>query len=157
MNTTEEQIFLASSASTRTSLEAIRKKYAGLTQKREKILARVPNSNDWAAFNKDAIAIKDIAYLAAKTGDELALLRGKTKDIVFHGVQYHCNIDGELLDLLKTKKLRLIAHTHPDYGEIYPSNDDRDFLKYIGQKTSKIISSITGIEQTFSANPFDDI
>lgn len=148
---------LSSSASTRISLEAIRNKHAGLTKKRERILAQVPNSNDWAIFNKDAIGIKDIAYLAAKTGDEFALLRGKTQDIIFHGVQYHCHIDGELLDLLKTKKLRLIAHTHPDYGEICPSNDDRIFLKYIGQKTSKIISSITGIEQTFSANPFDDI
>lgn len=148
---------LSSSASTRKSLEAIRNKHAGLTKKRERILAQVPNSNDWAIFNKDAIEVKDLAYLAAKTGDEFALLRGKTKDIVFHGVQYHCHIEGELLDLLITKNLRLIAHTHPDYGEIYPSNDDRDFLKYIGQKTSKIISSITGIEQTFSANPFDDI
>lgn len=154
----EEQLTkLSSSASTRKSLEAIRNKHAGLTQKRESILAQVSNSNDWAIFNKNAIDIKDIAYLAAKTGDEFALLRGKTKDIIFHGVQYHCHIDGELLDLLKTKKLRLIAHTHPDYGEICPSNDDRNFLKYIGQKTSKIISSITGIEQTFSANPFDDI
>lgn len=154
----EEQLTkLSSSASTRKSLEAIRNKHAGLTQKRESILAQLSNSNDWAIFNKNAIDIKDIAYLAAKTGDEFALLRGKTKDIIFHGVQYHCHIDGELLDLLKTKKLRLIAHTHPDYGEICPSNDDRNFLKYIGQKTSKIISSITGIEQTFSANPFDDI
>lgn len=148
---------LSSSASTRKSLDAIRNKHAGLTQKRERILAQVPNSNNWAIFNKDAIEVKDLAYLAAKTGDEFALLRGKTKDIVFHGVQYHCHIEGELLDLLKTKNLRLIAHTHPDYGEIYPSNDDRDFLKYIGQKKSKIISSITGIEQTFSANTFDDI
>lgn len=32
-----------------------------------------------------------------------------------------------------------------------------DFLKYTGQKTSKIISSITGTEHTFSVNPFDDI
>ncbi|MBQ8634424.1 MAG: hypothetical protein IJ420_12560 [Lachnospiraceae bacterium] len=153
----EEQKKLSSSASTRISLEAIRNKHAGLTQKRERILTQVPNSNDWATFSKDAIEIKDLAYLAAKTGDEFALLRGKTKDIVFHGIQYHCHIEGELLALLKAKKLRLIAHTHPDYGEIYPSNDDRDFLKYIGQKTSKIISSITGIEQTFSANTFDDI
>ena len=153
----EEQKKLSSSASTRISLEAIRNKHAGLTQKRERILTQVPNSNDWATFHKDAIEIKDLAYLAAKTGDEFALLRGKTKDIVFHGIQYHCHIEGELLALLKAKKLRLIAHTHPDYGEIYPSNDDRDFLKYIGQKTSKIISSITGIEQTFSANTFDDI
>lgn len=153
----EEQKKLSSSTSTRISLEAIRNKHAGLTQKRERVLAQVPNSNDWAIFHKDAIDIKDLAYLAAKTGDEFALLRGKTKDIVFHGVPYHCHIEGELLDLLKTKNLRLIAHTHPDYGEICPSNDDRNFLKYIGQKTSKIISSITGIEQTFSANPFDDI
>lgn len=153
----EDRKKLSSSASTRTSLEAIRNKRAGLTQKRERILAQISNSNEWATFNRDAIDIKDLAYLAAKTGDEFALLRGKTKDIIFHGVQYHCHIDGELLDLLKTKKLRLIAHTHPDYGEICPSNDDRNFLKYIGQKTSKIISSIIGIEQTFSANPFDDI
>ena len=148
---------LSSSASTRKSLEALRNKHASLTQTRERILAQVPNSNDWATFHKDVIDIKDLAYLAAKTGDEFALLRGKTKDTVFHGIQYHCHIEGELLALLKAKKLRLIAHTHPDYGEIYPSNDDRDFLKYIGQKTSKIISSITGIEQTFSANTFDDI
>ena len=154
----EEQLTkLSSSASTRKSLEAICNKHAGLTKKREQILAKAPSSNDWATFNKDSIDIKDIAYLAAKTGDEFALLRGKTKDIVFHGVQYHCHIEGELLDLLKTKNLMLIAHTHPDYGEICPSNDDRNFLKYIGQKTSKIISSVTGIEQTFSANPFDDI
>lgn len=148
---------LSSSASTRTSLDAVRNNRAGLTQKRERILAQVPHSNDWASFKRDAISIKDLAYLAAKTGDEFALLRGKTNDIVFHGVKYHCHIEGTLLDLLKTKNLRLIAHTHPDYGEIYPSNDDRDFLKYIGQKTSKIISSVTGVEQIFSANPFDDI
>jgi len=153
----EEQKNLSSSASTRISLEAVRNKHAGLTQKRERILEQVPNSNDWAAFGRETIHNKDIAYLAAKTGDEFALLRGKTKDIVFHGVQYHCQIEGELLELLKTKKLKLIAHTHPDYGEICPSNDDRNFLKYIGQKTSKIISSITGLEQTFSANLFDDI
>lgn len=152
-----EQVILSSSASTRTSLEAIRSNRAGLTQKREGILARVPYSGDWAAFDKDSIAIIDIAYLAARTGDEFALLRGKTKDIVFHGIKHHCQFDGELLDLLKTKKLRLVAHTHPDYGEIFPSGDDRDFLKYIEQKTSIIISSITGIERTFSVNPFDDI
>ncbi|MBO5160513.1 MAG: hypothetical protein J6B94_13210 [Lachnospiraceae bacterium] len=153
----EKQKKLSSSASTQTSLEAIRNKRAGLTQKREKILSQAPNSGDWATFHKDTIDIKDLAYLAAKTGDEFALLRGKAKDIVFHGVPYHCHIEGELLELLKSKNLRLVAHTHPDYGEISPSNDDRDFLKYIGQKTSKIISSITGIEQTFSENLFDDI
>jgi len=69
-------------------------------------------------------------------------------------------IDGEfneeLLSLLKTKKLRLIAHTHPDYGFIEPSADDRDFLKYIEQRKSIIVSYITGYEMEFTSNIFDD-
>jgi len=99
----EEQKKFSLSAPTRTSLEAVRNKRAGLTQKRERILAQVPNSNDWATFNRDTIDIKDLAYLAAKTGHDFALLRGKNNDIVFHGVKYHCHIEGTLLDLLKTK------------------------------------------------------
>ena len=59
--------------------------------------------------------------------------------------------------LLKSKKLRLIAHTHPDYSSIEPSADDRDFLRYIGQKKSIIVSYITGYEMGFSANIFDDL
>lgn len=58
--------------------------------------------------------------------------------------------------MLKTKKLRLVAHTHPDYGFIEPSADDRDFLKYIEQRKSVIISYITGYEMEFTSNIFDD-
>lgn len=93
----------------------------------------------------------------AATRHEFALLRGKTKDIIVHGVERHCNFDEEMLDLLKTKKLRLVAHTHPDYGITVPSKDDREFLKYIGQQTSIVISYITGNEVQFSANAFDDL
>ena len=60
--------------------------------------------------------------------------------------------------IIKTKKkLRLIAHTHPDYDEIIPSKDDRLFLKQIGQDESIIISYITGKAQTFRANLFDNL
>ena len=62
----------------------------------------------------------------------------------------------ELLTLLKTKKLRLIAHTHPDFDSIKPSADDRDFLKYIEQSKSIIISYITGYTMEFTNNIFDD-
>lgn len=81
----------------------------------------------------------------------------KTKDIVFYGIERHCDFTEELLELLKTRKLRLIAHTHPDYGTIKPSQDDRLFLQYVGQKESIIISYITGVEQIFYANLFDEI
>lgn len=147
---------LSSSESTKVSLEAIRMGDAGLSERRRNILKRVPNSNDWSTFEKESISIKDIAYLSAATEHEFALLRGKTKDIVFHGVRRHCDFTDELLELLKTKKLRLIAHTHPDYGMIKPSQDDRLFLEYIGQKESVIISYITGMEQIFYANLFDE-
>ena len=147
---------LSSTASTKTSLEAIRNGEAGLTEKRKNMLARVPTPNDWATFEKDTISIKDIAYLSAATHHEFALLRGKTKDIIVHGVELHCYFDDELLWLLQAKKLRLIAHTHPDYGKITPSADDREFLKHINQKTSIIVSSITGIDYEYESNLFED-
>lgn len=120
------------------------------------MLARVPCSNDWATFEKGTISIKDIAYLSAATHHEFALLRGKTKDIIVHGVELHCYFDDELLWLLQAKKLRLIAHTHPDYSKVTPSADDREFLKHINQKTSIIVSSITGIDYEYESNLFED-
>ena len=152
----EENIILSSSASTKKSLEAIRNGDAGLNERRTSILSRVPNSNDWAAFECESIKVKDLAYLSAATHHEFALLRGKTKDIVFHGIERHCEFNEELLTLLKTKKLRLVAHTHPDYDSIEPSADDRYFLKCIEQKRSIIISYITGYEMEFTSNLFDD-
>ena len=114
----KQKVILSSSASTRKSLEAIRNGDAGLNERRTAILARVPNSNDWAAFEYESVKVKDLAYLSAATHHEFALLRGKTKDIVFHGIERHCEFNEELLTLLKTKKLRLVAHTHPDYDTI---------------------------------------
>lgn len=147
---------LSSSVSTQKSLEAIRNGDVGLNEHRKSILARIPYSNDWAAFKYESIKIKDLAYLSAATHHEFALLRGKTNDIVFHGIERHCEFNEELLTLLKTKKLRLVAHTHPDYNFIEPSADDRDFLKYIEQRKSIIISYITGYEMEFTCNIFDD-
>ena len=152
----ESLTILSSSASIQKSLEAIRNGDAGLNERRKSILARVPNSNDWAAFEYDSIKIKDLAYLSAATHHEFALLRGKTKDIVFHGIERHCKFGVELLTLLKSKKLRLIAHTHPDFCFIEPSADDRNFLKYIDQQKSIIISYITGYEMEFTSSIFDD-
>lgn len=156
MNNTQEEVILSSSSSTQTSLDAIRKGEAGLNERRKKLLERVPNSNDWAALKRDSVTIKDIAYLSAATHHEFALLRGKGKDIIFHGVELHCNFTEELLELLKAHKLMLIAHTHPDHGVVEPSPDDREFLRHIGQRDSIVISYITGVERKFSANVFEE-
>ena len=148
---------LASTASTNKSLEAIRNKEAGLNKRRVSMLSRVPETGDWAAYKRNSIKNKDIAYLSAYTGDEFALLRGKNSDILFHGDAQHCNFGDELIELLLNKRVRLVAHTHPDFEEIFPSTDDRDFLKRIEQKDSVIVSSITGREKRFSANPFENM
>ena len=129
------ETILSSSASMYKSLESIRKGVAGLNERRKSILARVPNPNDWATFEYESVKIKDIAYLSAATSHEFALLRGKAKDIVFHGVERHCKFTDELLVLLKSKRLRLVAHTHPDYGDIEPSAADREFLRYRVKKS----------------------
>ena len=103
------------------------------------------------------MTVKDVAYLSAATHDEFALLRGKTRDILFHGVECHCTFDIQLIALLKAHKLKLVAHTHPDWGIVTPSQDDREFLKYIGQNKSVIISYITGIEREFSKSLFENM
>lgn len=139
----------------KTSLKAVYDGEAGLNERRKQLLRRVPNSNDWAVFEVDSITIKDIAYLSAATHHEFALLRGKTKDILFHGTNYHCHIVGEMLKLLEQRKLRLVAHTHPDYGDVIPSKDDRLFLKQIRQNESTVISYITGKMQRFNSDMFE--
>lgn len=151
-----DSITLSSSASTQTSLDAIFNGKAGLSVHRKKLLERVPNSNDWVALPVGSLKAKDIAFLSAATHHEFAILRGKTNDILFHGTERHCFITGELFDLLRKNKLRLIAHSHSDRGHVVPSKDDRDFLKYIGQKSSTIISYVTGVEIEFSADIFDE-
>ncbi len=153
----QNDLLLASTESMKNSLEAIIKGQAGLSKRRKRLLSRVPNSGNWVVLREQSIAIKDIAYLSAATQHEFALLRGKRKDILFHGTTYHCEFDGELFDMLKARKLRLIAHTHPDRGIIAPSAADRNFLKIIGQKKSVIISYISGVEKEFTSNVFEEL
>ncbi len=150
---------LASEESTRISLECIRNHQAGLNQHRLSMLNRVPDRESWCSFKLNVVEYSDLAYLSAATGDEFALLRGKNEDILYHGTKYHCPLEKSdtLMGLLLTNKLSLEVHTHPDRGRIIPSADDRSFLRYIGQKSSKIISSYTGKIMVFHANLGEDI
>ena len=149
-------IKLASTASMRTSLEAIRNGDAGLNEKRKLMLQRVPDPGDWAAFRLNHICNKDLAYLSAATHNEFALIRGKDLDILFHGTLGECAIPEDIIAALKTGKYTLVCHSHPDYEMIIPSAEDRYFLKCIGQKESTIISYITGEEQRFSIDFYKD-
>lgn len=135
---------LASEESTRRSLESIREKRDGLNRHRQELLNRVPEQETWASFRLNAIEDKDLAYLSAETGDEFALLRGKNEDILYHGTHYHCHIEKSdtLMELLRSRKVRLETHTHPDYERISPSNDDRRFIASFGQKQVKLFQVI---------------
>ena len=153
----EENMKLASTESMRISLEAVRTGKAGLNRHRRTLLERVPKSVDWARFPRESITTKDIAYLSAATKHEFALLRGKKEDVLFHGVELECTFNDELMNLLKTHKFELVAHTHPDWVIITPSQNDRNFLRNINQEKSVIISYITGVELEFSSNVYEDI
>lgn len=146
---------LASARSMQISLEAIRLGEAGLTKRRLNLLNRVPNQGEYAAFQHNSITIEDIAYLSAQEGHEFALLRSKNNDILFHGTNTECQFTDDLETLLIQKKMELIAHSHPDRGRIIPSNDDRNFLRRIGQRKSTIISWYTGQQIDFYADEFE--
>lgn len=147
-------IKLSSAKSLRISLENVKYGTSGLNEHRNNLLNRVPETNDWAKFNKDSLTMKDIAFLTAKTGDEFAILRGKKEDILFHGSKYHCDFNGVLYDMLIKKKLEIYGHSHPTDIIPIPSRDDRKTLKIIKQKKSRLISAITGKEVEFDDNEF---
>ena len=148
-------IELQSAQSMRVSLESIRLGEGGLDEHRASMLRRVPDVGDWAKFPLETLSMKDLAYLTAKTGHEFAILRGKREDILFHGTARRCTFDDALVDLLLTKRLVIYGHSHP--GEIDPiaSQGDRNTLRKIGQKSSRLISGLSGIETEFMADPFE--
>lgn len=145
---------LSSTGSMRISLEAIRNGEAGLNQHRKSLLDRVPETGNWTVLPVDRVSIEDLAYISAAVNHEFALLRSKHKDILFHGQTTNCTLDESLLDLLKSKKYKLVAHSHPDYGTIIPSPEDRSFLRLMGQNSSIIISYITGEIREFYPDEF---
>lgn len=150
---------LASEESMRKSLESIRHGDDKLSKRRASILSKVRERDTYEHFPLDFIEYIDLAYLSAATGDEFALLRGKREDILYHGTRFNCHIEDHdlLIDALKSHKLRLEIHSHPDVEKITPSFDDRNFLKAIGQRKSKIISSYTGQIREFTDNEFEDL
>ena len=148
---------LASTNSMAISLEMIRNGEAGLNQHRRNLLSRVPQIGDWVALPLESVSDHDVAYVSAAVCHEFALLRGREKDILLHGEPYRCIFDEALIDLLKTKKFRLVIHSHPDYGIVTASREDRQFLKTINQKSSRIISFITGEISEFKDDLFEDL
>lgn len=101
--------------------------------------------------------MKDLAYLTAKTGHEFAILRGKRKDVLFHGNSTRCEFPQELVDDLMCKRLCIYGHSHPGEEVPIPSTEDRKALALIGQTESKLISGTSGQEITFTADLFDGI
>jgi hypothetical protein len=78
------------------------------------LLKRVPERESFSSFRVNTIEDKDLANLSAATGDKFALLRGKNDDILYHGNQYHCNIEKSeaLMELLESHKVILIGKTN---------------------------------------------
>ena len=151
----QAMIELQSTQSMRVSLESLRRGEGGLDEHRASILNRVPDVGDWAKFPYEHLSMNDLAYLTAKTGHEFAILRGKREDILFHGSERRCAFDEILGELLLSKRLRLYGHSHPGEAAPVASNEDREVLRRIGQKTSRLISAISGIEVQFSDDPFE--
>lgn len=148
-------IELQSAQSMRVSLESIRRGEGGLDEHRASMLRRVPNIGDWAKFPYEHLAMKDLAYLTAKTGHEFAILRGRHEDILFHGTAQRCTFDDILVDWLLSKRLTIYGHSHPGEVDPIPSQGDRGALRKIGQKSSRLISGVSGIETEFTADPFE--
>ena len=97
-------------------IDALQKGEIGLNDSMQAVLARAPAPNDWAAFQNRLDPI-DLVWLAAKTSDSFALLRCDECDILLHGRNEDCQISGILLEMLYSKKLRVVAICRPGKKE----------------------------------------
>ena len=150
-------IVLASTQSTKISLEAIRCGKAGLNEHRAVLLNHVPLPGNWDIFDAEHLTMKDLAYLTAQTGHEFAILRGKHEDILFHGTATRCEFPDKLIDWLLSGKVQIFGHSHPGEEFPVPSPQDRATLARIGQQESRLISGMTGLEITFTTDPFEGL
>lgn len=144
-----------SAHSLRVSLEAIRRGEAGLDEHRAGMLRRVPETGNWAEFPHEHLEMKDLAYLTAAMGHEFAILRGKRRDVLFHGSARRCTFVGVIEEWLLSKKLMIYGHSHPGEDMPHASEEDREILRMLGQKSSRLISGLTGIEREFYDNEFE--
>ena len=143
-----------SSDSFKKSLRDIEAGKAGLDKRRQKIVERLKSSGDYHKFEKNSIILRDLAYLSASEGVEFALFRSKDNDILIRGNTNSCNIIGELGEEIIKHKYEWVAHSHIDRGLLVPSEADRQTLKRLGQKKSKLIG-INGEEIEFTSDIFD--
>ena len=148
-------LILASAKSTRVSLAGVRIGRYELSERRKKLLSRVPNSGNYVRLKRNALELMDLAFLSAKTGDEFAILRGKHEDILFHGTPRWCCFCGVLEKEIKNHRYELVGHSHPGEDEPEPSFEDRLFLREIGQKCSAVISARTGMTVLYTESPFE--
>lgn len=89
----------------------------GLNDYRQKLLDRVPDSGDWAAF-QHRIEPEELVWLAAKTGDEFALLSTDCYQILLHGEPTGCKVKDVLLFLMAENRMQVIAKGIP--GNLEP-------------------------------------
>ena len=101
----------------RVLIHALQNEEIGLNDYRQKLLNRVPDSGDWAAFQYK-IEPEEIVWLAAKTGDEFVLLSAGNYQIILHGERTGCTIKDPLLYLLEESRMRVIAKGIP--GDLEP-------------------------------------
>ncbi|MBQ1915212.1 MAG: hypothetical protein II178_08350 [Selenomonadaceae bacterium] len=145
-----DSIVIESSKSQRISLANIRNGKHGLNARRKNLLNKVKNTDAWESFARESIELIDLAYLTASTGHEFALLRGKREDILFHGDSIKCEFKGVLFQRLIKKELSLVCHSHA--GEEIPQASEGDFdaLRILNQKSSMVISAMTGMCREYS-------
>lgn len=154
----QRNIKIASPKSFRKSLEYIGAGKAGLDSKRTSIANKIPNTGDYCYLPVNTISDRDMAYLSAYFGHELSLFRSKTHDVLLHGTVDKTRAPTLALDKeLCSGKYKWVSHTHVVKAKLSPSLEDRQTLRKLNQKLSRLISGVDGTCMDFTQNMFEDI
>ncbi len=103
----------------------------------------LPEYNSKVVVLKDAVNMKDLSALTAKTGVEFAMFTRRNERLIVRGNEYMVDINADMAFKLNESGYRWSGHTHP--GDtlfcLNASDGDRQVLSYFKQDSSSIYNS----------------
>ena len=111
---------------------------------------QLPSFDSRTTVAKKSFALRDLAALTAKTGDEYAMFSRKGKRLIVRGNSSMTNITVEEARQMAIQGWKWSGHTHPgaDHFCLFPSDGDKAILEAFNQDESCIVNSL-GMWTTF--------
>lgn len=133
-------------------LQMLRSHEAGLNERLQAILARIPAVDDFASVKQNSVNELGMAQLSAYTDNEFFLLQGESENILYRAKKGKCSIENNelIMDLLLQQKATIRSISHVRKNDPGLTKKEKALLQKIRQQKAYVVSSVTMIARECS-------